>query len=39
MGYTVEMATHGMTYIPSFMKIGTVIRIILKILLQQFESL
>jgi hypothetical protein len=39
MKYTVEMASGGMIYIPSFMKIGSGIQLILKVLPQQFERL
>jgi hypothetical protein len=39
MKYTVEMASGGMIYIPSLMTIGSGIRVILRILPQQFERL
>jgi hypothetical protein len=39
MKYTVEMASDGMTYIPSFMKIGWGIQVILRLSPQQFERL
>jgi hypothetical protein len=39
MKYTVEMASHGMIYIPSFMKIGSGIQVILRLLLRQSERL
>jgi hypothetical protein len=31
MRYAVHMASHGMTYIPSFMKIGSDIEVILRL--------
>jgi hypothetical protein len=39
MWYTVEMASDGMIYIPSFMKIGSGIQVILMLLPQQHERL
>jgi hypothetical protein len=36
MKYTVEMASDGMLYIPSFMKIGSGIQVILRLLFEQF---
>jgi hypothetical protein len=39
MKYTVEMSLHGMIYIPSFMKVGTGIQRILRLLLRQSERL
>jgi hypothetical protein len=39
MKYTVEMDSGGKIYIPSFMTIGSGIRVILKVLPQQFERL
>jgi hypothetical protein len=37
MKYAVEMASDGMIYIPSLMTIGSGIRVILRVLPQQFE--
>jgi hypothetical protein len=37
MKYTVEETSGGMIYLPSFMKIGSGIRVMLGLLLQQFE--
>jgi hypothetical protein len=37
--YAVEMGSGGMICLPSFMNIGTGIRIILSVLPQQFERL
>jgi hypothetical protein len=39
MRYTVDMALDGMIYTPSFMKIGSGIQVILRLLLRQFERL
>jgi hypothetical protein len=39
MRYTVKMASDGMIYIPSFMKIVSLIQVILRLLPRQFESL
>jgi hypothetical protein len=39
MNYTVEMASDGVMYIPSFIKIGSGIKVILRLLPQQFERL
>jgi hypothetical protein len=38
MKYTVEMASECMIYIPSFMKIGSGIHVILRLLHRQFEA-
>jgi hypothetical protein len=37
--YTIEMASVGMIYVPSFMTIGSGMRVILRVLPQQFERL
>jgi hypothetical protein len=39
MRYTIEMASHGMIYVLSFMKIGLGIQVILGLLPGQFERL
>jgi hypothetical protein len=39
MKYTIEMASDGMIYIPSFMKIGSGIQVILRLLPRQSERL
>jgi hypothetical protein len=39
MRYAVEMVSDGMIYIPSFLKIGSRIRVILKLLSRQSETL
>jgi hypothetical protein len=39
MKYTVEVASDGMIYIPSFMKIGSGIQVIFKLLSRQSERL
>jgi hypothetical protein len=39
MRYTVQMASDGMTYVPSFTKVGWYIQVILRLLPQQFERL
>jgi hypothetical protein len=38
MEYTLEMASDGMIYIPSLMKIGSGIQFILRVLPQHFET-
>jgi hypothetical protein len=37
--YTVDMVSDGMIYIPAFMKIGSGIQVILRLLPRQFERL
>jgi hypothetical protein len=37
--YVVEMAAGGMIHVPSFMTVGSVIRVILRLVPQQLESL
>jgi hypothetical protein len=39
MKYTVEMSSGGMTYMPSFMTIGSGVQVILRVLPQQLEML
>jgi hypothetical protein len=39
MRYTADMASDGMIWIPSFMKIGSSIRVILRLLPRQSERL
>jgi hypothetical protein len=39
MKYTVEMASDGMIYVPSFMKIGLGLQVILRLLPAQSERL
>jgi hypothetical protein len=39
MRYTVEIASDGMMYLPSFMKIGSGIQVMLRLLCRQFEKL
>jgi hypothetical protein len=39
MKYTVQMAADGMIYMPSFMKFGSYIHVMLRLLPQQSEGL
>jgi hypothetical protein len=39
MKYTIEMASDGMTYVPSFMKVGPGMQVILSLLPRQSERL
>jgi hypothetical protein len=39
MKYIVEMASGGIIYVPSFMEIGSVIQVILRLLPRQSEGL
>jgi hypothetical protein len=39
MRYTIDITSNGMTYVPSFMKTGSGIQVILKLLPRQLERL